>query len=296
MITPTLVLQVVLAGVTNGFVYALIGLGLAVIYKGSNVLNAAQGDFAIVGAMVTVLALDRIGMPYWLAIFAGVAAGAALAALTEVLCVRPMLRRKASDESMLLLTVGLAFMLGAIVLVTAGRAPIFLPPIGGDILIDVFEATIQRHAVILIVVATLVVGALALFYKRTHLGQSMMAASIDPDGATTVGINVAAMRTATFVLGGIVGAIGGVLQTPLIGVSFAMGIAVTLKGVAAAILGGLTNPMGAVVGGLVLGLAEAFAVILVDSGYQNIVAMMLLIAIMIVAPNGLFAGAIRRGG
>jgi len=197
---------------------------------------------------------------------------------------------------MLLVTVGLAFLLGAIVLVTAGKAPFFLPPIGGEVLTDAYGVTIQRHALILMFIAMVIVVLLAAFYKRTHLGQSMMAASIDQDGATSIGINVAAMRTATFVLGGAVGAIGGILQTPLIGVSFQMGISVTLKGVAAAILGGLVNPLGAVAGGLILGLAEALAILLVSSGYQNIIAMALLIVIMIAMPNGLFAGAIRKGG
>jgi len=92
----SLILQVMASGVANGFIYALIGLGLAVIYKGSNILNAAQGDFAIVGAIVAVLLLDRAGLPYWLSIAGGIVAGALLAGIVEVLCVRPMMRRKAS--------------------------------------------------------------------------------------------------------------------------------------------------------------------------------------------------------
>lgn len=291
-----LLLQVVLAGLTNGFVYALVGLGLAVIYKGSTILNAAQGEFAVVGGVVAVLLLDRAGSPYALSIAGGIVAGALLGGLVEVLCVRPMIRRKASEESMLLVTVGLSFFIGAVVLVAVGKAPYFLPPIGGDVSIDFGSATVQRHALFLVATALAVVGALAWFYRSTHLGQSMVAASIDQEGASAIGINVPAMRTATFVLGGAIGAVGGILQTPLIGVSFQMGIAITLKGVAAAILGGLVNPMGAVAGGLVLGLAEALAVVGISSGYQNIAAMGLLIVIMIFMPNGLFAGAMRKGG
>jgi len=294
--TSDLVFQVLASGITNGFVYALVGLGLSVIYRGSNVLNAAQGDFAIVGAMVTVVMLDRAKLPYAVACIGGIAAGALLGALMERLVVRPMLRRKATDDSMLLATVGLGFLIAAMILVTVGKAPFFLPQFGGEKSVDLGNVTVQRHALILIATAVVVVGALALFYKSTHLGQAMKAASIDPEGATTIGIDVAAMRTATFVLGGVIGSIAGILQTPLIGVSFAMGIAVTLKGVAAAILGGLVNPMGAVAGGLILGIAESAAVLTLSSAYQNIAAMALLILIMIVMPNGIFAGATRRGG
>jgi branched-chain amino acid transport system permease protein len=291
-----LLLQVVASGLTNGFLYALVGLGLAVVYKGSTIVNAAQGDFAIVGAIVTVVLTQKAGMPYWASIALGVFAAAALGALVEVACIRPMRRRKASEESMLLLTVGLTFLIGAVVLVAVGKAAYFLPPIGGEAQVQIGSATLQRHALVAIAGALLVVAALAAFYKHTHLGRSMVAASSDADGATSIGINVPLMRTFTFMLGGLIGGIAGILQTPLIGVSFAIGIAITLKGLAAAILGGLVNPMGAVAGGLILGLAEALAVFFFSSGYQNIIAMGLLIVFMIAMPNGLFAAAARRGG
>ena len=291
-----LLLQVVAAGVTNGFLYAMIGLGLAVVYKGSTIVNAAQGDFAVVGAIVTVLITQKAGLPYWASIALGIFAAAGLGALVEVACIRPMLRRKASEETMLLLTVGLTFLIGAVVLVAAGKAAYFLPPIGGEAHVEIGGATIQRHALIVIAAALLVVGALAAFYRYTHLGRSMVAASSDADGASSIGINVPLMRTCTFMLGGLIGGIAGILQAPLIGVSFAIGIAITLKGLAAAILGGLVNPMGAVVGGLILGLAEALAVLVFSSGYQTIAAMGLLIVIMIAMPNGLFAAATRKGG
>lgn len=289
-------LQVIASGLTNGFLYALIGLGLAVIYKGSTIINAAQGDFAIVGAIITVLLTQNAGMPYWSSIVLGVLAAALLGGLVELLCIRPMLRRKASEENMLLVTVGLTFLIGAVILVVVGKASYFLPPIGGEAQVAIGSATLQRHAVIVIAAALLVVAALAAFYKYTHLGRSMVAASGDADGATSIGINVPLMRTLTFMLGGLIGGIAGILQTPLIGVSFALGLAITLKGLAAAIIGGLVNPMGAVVGGLIIGLAEALAVFLFSSGYQNIITMGLLIVIMIAMPNGLFAAKARKGG
>lgn len=294
--TSELLFQVVASGLTNGFLYALIGLGLAVVYKGSSVINAAQGDFAVVGAIATVVLTQKAGMPYWAAIPVGMISAAVLGALVDILCVRPMQRRNASEESMLLLTVGLAFLIGAVVLIAVGKSAYFLPPIGGEVTLEIGGAAVQRHAVIVIAVGLLVVGALVVFYKYTHFGRSMVAASIDRDGASSIGINVPLMRTATFMLGGLVGGLAGILQTPLIGVNFHMGIAITLKGLAAAILGGLTNPLGAVAGGVILGLAEALAVLTFSSGYQNISAMGLLIVIMIVMPNGLFAVATRKGG
>ena len=115
----------------------------------------------------------------------------------------------------------------------------------------------------------------------------MMAASIDADGAATTGINVARMRTYTFVLGGLLGALGGILVTPLIGVDYQLGLNLTLKGFAAAVLGGLTNPLGAAVGGITLGLVESLAIIGISSSYKDVVAFSVLIVIMILMPQGI---------
>ena len=138
--------------------------------------------------------------------------------------------------------------------------------------------------------------ALRAFYHRTTIGLSMMAASIDADGAATTGINVGRMRTFTFVLGGLLGALGGILVTPLIGVDYQLGLNLTLKGFAAAVLGGLTNPLGAAVGGLTLGLVESLAIIGISSSYKDVVAFSVLIVIMILMPQGILGRAGRRGG
>ena len=104
------------------------------------------------------------------------------------------------------------------------------------------------------------------------------------------------MRTLTFLLGGLVGGLAGVLVSPLITLHYEMGLLLTLKGFAAAILGGLFNPFGAVVGGVVLGLVESLAVLAVSSGYKDVIAMAILIAIMIVLPNGILGRSGPAGG
>jgi branched-chain amino acid transport system permease protein len=294
--SSSLLLQATLSGVTNGFVYALIGMGLAVIFKGSRIINAMQGEFAVVGALVAVFSLQAAGVPYALAIIGGIVAGAASGLAVDLLFVRPMIRRGANEESFLLLTIGLAVAIAAAALYVAGRDSHLLPSFGGENVLDVLNATIPVHAIWLIVISVAVVVALRLFYTRTLLGLAMAAASGDADGATTTGIHVGRMRAYTFALGGAIGAIAGILVTPLISMNYQMGIGLTLKGFAAAILGGLTNPLGAVVGGVVLGLTESLAVVAFPSGYRDVVALTILIVIMIVLPNGLLGRAGRKGG
>jgi branched-chain amino acid transport system permease protein len=292
----TLLLQSVLAGIVNGFVYALIGIGLAVIFRGSRIINAMQGEFAVVGAIAAALFIERLHWLHGLSFVAGIVAAMVIGAGVELLFVRAMEKRNPGEEGHLLLTIGLALAFSAGVLVFAGREPHLLPPIGQGRLLDTGEATLPEHALYLVGAALLTVIVLQLFYRRTHFGLSMLAASSDADGATTVGINVAMMRTCTFAIGGGLGAIAGLLVAPLVPISYESGLVLTLKGAAAAILGGLNNPKGAVVGGLVLGLAESLAIVGVSSGYKDVVAMLLLIAVMIVFPNGLLAGAQRKGG
>jgi len=199
--TLSLVLQAIFAGVTNGIVYALVGMGLSAIFKGSRVINAMQGEFSVVGAMTTVLLLTKAGWPYPAAIAAGALAGALLGAGLELAFVRHMARKNASEDSFLLLTIGLALTLSAGTLFFVGRDGYLLPPFGEGVLI-VLDAVIQFHALWLIAIGIGATLALRAFFHRTSVGLSMMAASIDADGAATTGINVARMRTYTFFLGG----------------------------------------------------------------------------------------------
>jgi branched-chain amino acid transport system permease protein len=250
----------------------------------------------LVGGLVAYLALERWDAPHAVAFLGGTAAGALLGWLIELLLVRPTRKRTAAEESYLLLTLGIAFAISAGVLYLFGRDARILPGIGGDESQLVLDAVIRVHAIWLIAISAIVMLALRLVYRHTNLGLSMMAASIDEEGAATTGINVPRMRSMTFVLGGAVGGLAGVLVSPLITVQYEMGLLLTLKGFAAAILGGLTNPFGAVLGGVTLGIVESLAVLTVSSGYKDVIAMTILIVIMIIMPGGMLGRRTRRGG
>jgi branched-chain amino acid transport system permease protein len=295
-VTITLLLQSILAGLTNGFVYGLIGLGIAIVFRGARIINAMQGDFALLGSVVAYVALTRFHLPMLPAFLVGVIAGGVLGFLVERLLIRPTEKRAGTEDSYLLVTLGGAFAASAAVLLYFGRDSYVLSGVGGDSSINVFDAAIRVHAVWLIVISSVVVAGLKLFYSHTRLGQAMLAASIDVNGSLTIGINVPLMRTLTFVAGGLMGGLAGVLVAPLINIHYEMGLLLTLKGFAAAILGGLTSPLGAVFGGVILGLVESLAIVAVSSGYKDVIAMAILILIMIVMPQGLLGRRGRQGG
>jgi len=294
--SPDLLFQSVLTGLTNGFVYGLIGLGIASIFRGTRIINAMQGDFALIGGITAVLLLERQGWPMLPAFAAATLLGGVAGWSLEVLLVRPLRRRGGTEDSYLLLTLGCAFAVSALVLYFVGRDSHTLPGIGGEGIVVIADAAIRIHALWLIAISVAVMIALRLFYMKTSLGLSMMAAALDPQGALTTGINVPLMRTLTFALGGLVGGLAGILVGPLITVYFDMGLLLTLKGFAAAILGGLANPMGAIVGGVTLGLLESIAIVTISSGYKDVIAMVILIIIMIAMPNGLLGQRMRKGG
>jgi branched-chain amino acid transport system permease protein len=295
-VTITLLLQSILAGLTNGFVYGLIGLGIAIVFRGARIINAMQGDFALLGSVVAYVSLTRFHLPMLPAFLVGVIAGGVLGFLVERFLIRPTEERAGTEDSYLLVTLGGAFAASAAVLLYFGRDSYVLSGVGGDSSINVFDAAIRVHAVWLIVISSVVVAGLKLFYSHTRLGQAMLAASIDVNGSLTIGINVPLMRTLTFVAGGLMGGLAGVLVAPLINIHYEMGLLLTLKGFAAAILGGLTSPLGAVFGGVILGLVESLAIVAVSSGYKDVIAMAILILIMILMPQGLLGRRGRQGG
>jgi branched-chain amino acid transport system permease protein len=291
-----LIVQAIITGITNGLTYALVGIGIAAIFKGTRIINVMQGEFSVTGAMITVLLLNKAHWPYWVAILGGIAAGAVVGMLIDILFVRYMMRKHATQQNFILLTIGIAITMSASILFFIGRSGYVLPPFGGDGAFNIFGAVLHVHALWLIIIALGITAGLKLFYHRTMIGLSMMGASIDADGAAIIGIDVSKMSTLTFILGGVLGAVAGILVTPLLSIDFSMGINLTLKGFAAAILGGLANPLGAAVGGLTLGLVESLAVVAVSSSYKDVIAYTVLIGIMIVMPQGILGRVGRRGG
>lgn len=288
--------QSLLSGVTNGLIYALVGFGIAAIFRGCHIANVMQGEFSVVGAVCVDVLLAELGWPYWAAAIAGCLSGIALGALLDMAFIRRLVAQQAPEESYLLFTIGVSIAISATVLFTFGRESHLLPPIGSGQVFIVLDAVLHEHALWLIGISILLMIGLRHFYRRTSIGMQMSAAAIDADGAATIGIDVRRMRTLTWALGGLLGAIAGILISPIIPVGYLVGLPLTLKGFSAAILGGLTNPLGAVAGGLAIGIIEAFVVMQMSSAYKDVVTFSVLILIMIVMPRGLLGRAGRAGG
>src|SRR5260370_916852 len=142
----SLLLQSVLSGLTNGFVYGLVGLGLASIFRGTRIINAMQGDFALIGGITAVLLLERFGWPMAPAFAAAVAVGGIAGWLMEVLLIRPLRRRGGSEDSYLLLTLGVAFAVSALVLYPVRRGLHAVPGLPAEGILVIGHSPIPTHA------------------------------------------------------------------------------------------------------------------------------------------------------
>ena len=278
-------LQFVFSGLTVGAVYALVALGFTIIYNASDVVNFAQGEFVMLGGMITVFTFEA-GLPLPLAALAAILLTAALGVALNKLAIEPA--RGAPVVSLIIITIGASILIrGASQLIFDKQLHRF-PAFSGDDPIRVLGATILPQSLWVIGGAVAVFVALWLFFTRTLTGRAVLATANNRTAAQLVGINTAWVMTLSFGLSAAIGALAGVLVTPITLVSYDVGVALALKGFAAAMLGGMGNPKGALVGGLLLGLLEAMTAGYLSSQYKDAVAFLVILGVLFVMPQGIF--------
>jgi branched-chain amino acid transport system permease protein len=278
-------LQLAISGIAMGAVYALVGLGYALIYNASHVVNLAQGEFVMLGGMGAVY-LAGIGLPLPVAMFLAVAGTAIVGLAMERFIVEP--RRKEPVLSLMLLTIGAGIVFRGVAMLIWDKEVHKLDQIGSGALIKMFGVTIVPQTLWVIGLMVLVVIAIELFFRRTRQGKAILAAAHNPLAAQLIGINIQTVLRISFVLSALLGGLAGVLVTPLTFTSFDVGLALGIKGFSAAIIGGMGNGLGAVVGGLLLGLTEAMGAGYISSSYKDLIALIVILVVMLLAPNGIF--------
>ena len=282
---PEQLLQFLATGITVGSIYALVGLGFALIYNASDVVNFAQGEFVMLGAMTTV-ALLNAGIPLALAGVMATLLTALVGLLLERFAIEPA--AGASVVSTIIITIGAAIFLRGVVLLLWGKGFHTLPPFTGDTPIQFGGATLLPQSLWVLGVTALLVALVRAFFNRTLLGKALLACSFNRDAAQLVGINVRVMLRLAYALSAALGALAGILIAPIAFTSYEAGVMLGLKGFSAAIVGGIGNPMGAVAGGLLLGVLESLGAGLISSGYKDAIAFLFVLMVLFFEPTGLF--------
>ncbi|NBJ11066.1 branched-chain amino acid ABC transporter permease [Microvirga arsenatis] len=278
-------LQFLISGLTVGAVYALVALGFTLIYNASGVVNFAQGEFVMLGGMVTVFA-SALGVPLPLAALVAIVVAMVIGLLLHRLAIEPA--RGASAVTLIIITIGASILLRGLAAIVFDKQFHKLPAFTGDTPVDLLGAAIQPQSFWVLGGAAVVVLALYVFLEHTLLGKAVLATAANRLAARLVGINTTTIMALAFGGSAAIGAIAGILVTPITLTSYDVGTLLALKGFAAAMLGGMGNPVGAVVGGLLLGLLEAFGAGYLSSTYKDAFAFLVILIVLFAAPQGLF--------
>lgn len=276
-----------LSGVTTGALYALVALGIVVVNKATGVINFAHGELFMFSGFVAWMLHVQMGVAYAVALPLAVAVGFALGALTDRIAFRPLM--KADVISLVLATVGIAFVLRGLARVIWGGKGDYLPfpPITSPEPIMLGSVMVIPQQLAVLAGAIVVMLIFAAFFRLTRAGKMMQATADNSKAATLVGIRIERIYTLSFGTGAAIAAAAAVLMAPLTLLYPDMGFAFFIKGFAAAVLGGLTSLPGAVLGGLTIGIVEALAGGYIHSSFIEVSAFIVIMIVLVVRPTGL---------
>ncbi len=281
-----LVLQYLVAGLTYGTIYAVVGVGFNIIYNTTGIINFAQGEFVMLGGM-TAVTLHRL-VPLPVAIAGAVVVTMAAGAIVEVTCIRWL--RSPSVLRMIIITIGISIVVRELALLAWGESVRALPYFTGDEVTSLSFGGVHVSPQVVWSLATccLIVAFLWFFFQHTSLGRQMRACAANRDAAALCGIPTRNLVTLSFVLSAGIGALAGCVTSPITYTAYNVGTGLAIKGFTVAILGGLGNSMGAVAAGFVVGILEAFSVSLLPTAYKDAISVAVLLAILFLRPSGLF--------
>ena len=287
------IFQFILSGLTTGSTYALIAIGFSLIHNATGIVNFAQGEFVMLGGMFMITFYTFLKLPMLLGFVLTVFSVAAVGLLLE----RGPIRHARSKEILILvmITIGASIFIKGFSMILWGKNPMTLPPFSGEAPIVFLGAAVMPQSIWIFGITIGVVAALNYFFKGTMTGKAMRAVAASRRSAMLTGIPVDRMILLSFTLSGALGAVAGIILTPITTTSYDVGVMLGLKGFSAAILGGYGSMPGAVIGGLLLGTLESLAAGLVSSEYKDALAFLILLTALFFKPSGILGrGRLRQ--
>jgi len=281
-----IVFQLLFTGLGIGAIYALVALGFVLIYRATNVVNFAQGQFAMLGGYGMVITTVTLGLPYWLGILITLILMGVVGALFNLGVYYPL--RFRSFLPVVISTIGASILITNLVLALYGPEPTTLPGLTDFPGFSLGPVFFDSQYVAIIIISLILVLLQYLFFEHTLLGKKLQAVSQDKEMASLLGIKVSAMIMLTFVYSAILGGIAGILVAPILFVSVGLGAQIALKALAATIIGGFGDVAGAILGGLAIGVVETFGAYYVSVPYKDAFAFVLLFLFLLLRPQGIF--------
>lgn len=284
----------VATGITTGALYALVALGITIVYKSTRSLNFAHGDLFMICGFIAYTFHVMWGYPYVVSLFLAVVAGFAIGAVVERIAFRPVMDQ--GIASVLLATIGLSFVLKGIARGVWGGKGDFIPfpPLVQAPPLSLAGILVTPQQLIVLAGAIAVMIAFGLFFKYTRLGRMMQATADNAKAARLVGIRVGRVYMYTFAVGTAIAGAAAVLMAPITLLYPDIGFVLFIKSFAAAVLGGLNSIPGAVAGGFMIGLIETLSGGYISTNLQDVSSYIVIMLVLVFLPNGLFGGRTLR--
>jgi branched-chain amino acid transport system permease protein len=287
----SMLVQQLINGLTQGSLYALVAIGFVIIFGTMNLVTFAHGEVYMVGAFMGYFALTLWNLPWPVALMMGMAAGWILGVLMEKIAFRPM--RNVGHMPPLLITIGMSIILKEAVMIVWGAENRPVPSLFGQT-IQVGNSQISLLQLVIMGIVVMLIVGLQLLIQGTKIGRAMRATAQDHEAAQAMGVNADRVFNIAFGLASLLGGAGGVLVGIYYNaVSATMGGTAGMKGFAACIFGGLTSIPGAILGSLIIGVVENLTVQYIASGYRDIIGFLVMVAVLIVRPQGLLGSKMR---
>lgn len=279
------IVQLIFSGLTIGSIYALIATGFVITYNITGVLNFAQGEFAMLGAMIAI-SLVSSGLHQIPSFLITIVFMFFLGALFERTAIYPA--RRSEGFVLIIITIGVAITLRGIALIIWGTSPRSLPPFTRGNPLELLGAVIQQQSLWAIVVTFVSLILMYFFFERTFTGKAVTACVVNPFAARLMGIRPERMSLISISISASLGALGGIIIAPISGATYEMGLMLGMKAFIAAVIGGLSNAPAAIAGAMLIGLLEAFTEGLWSSGFKDVVSFGALLLVLFIKPNGIF--------
>lgn len=280
-------LTLTVAGLAHGSLYALVALGLVLIYKTQGIVNWAHGEFLMGGAFACYVCHVTFGLNYAVSVLIAVFAGALVGAVIERIAFRRIIEEH--HATLALVAIGFSVLLKGLARLPFGGDIFTLPPAFGQAEpFKVGSAVISPQSALTILVAFAITLLLLMFFRYTRKGMQMQAAQQSLNGARIVGVNVGGIFSLTWGLAAAIGAIAGILAGPVTLLYPDMGAEFLLKGFAGAVLGGFLSVPGAIVGGILVGIIEMYIGGFISTEFQQVSPFLIIILVLLIRPHGLF--------
>ena len=284
----TSILQLLVAGIGTGSIYALIALGFNVVFKSTGAMNFAQGEWVVMGGMTSAMlfgAFSNIGLACLVAVLIVTIVGI----LSERLVIWPL--RRPTTLMITLVSIGLGICTRSLVMLVLGKQPVGYPGFSQAATLTWGGVSVQTQTLWIVGLTAAFLLVTHLFFERSIMGKALRAAAADREAAAIVGVRVETTVLLSFSIAAFAGALAGAIITPLTLSSYDQGAMFGFKGFSAAMLGGIGSLPGAVVGGLALGLLEAFGSFYISSDFKDAIAFAVLLLILFVRPSGFLGRA-----